>query len=101
MTSIVVISCVAVAVLDDVEGWGGGVAVGDVDVPVHGRGRLDAALGAIPGGDAGCPGSLRRDLRVVVETHDGRVVKTNSDGVHAVFEAASDALAAAVSVAAV
>jgi predicted ATPase/class 3 adenylate cyclase len=35
-------------------------------------------------------------LRAVIEAHDGRVVKTTGDGVHAVFSTATDALEAAL-----
>jgi class 3 adenylate cyclase len=35
-------------------------------------------------------------LRGAVESHEGRVVKTTGDGVHAVFLNASDAVAAAI-----
>jgi class 3 adenylate cyclase len=48
--------------------------------------------------DAMRPALARHDelLRQAIQSHDGHVVKTTGDGVHAAFATATDAIAAAV-----
>ena len=64
------------------------IADGDGHVPVHRCRGLDPPLGGAARGDGGRTPRHDEILRAAVELHDGFVVKSTGDGVHAVFAAA-------------